>query len=199
MSKRDPWQREPGAHDIERGGKKYRNLALYTRACATCGTRFGIYVSQAVADGHKSNNNFGLKNCEQHRTSAVDRADAVALRTANATMRDELTGLYARNKAIFEELQQCKARLATYELGPAMIFHVDSLTADGMLKPGAQPVPAMELNARTLEDALVTFNSDPTLSVKTHVDFKGITDFAIGCEPVQNTISSEVAFPWNKA
>lgn len=120
MSKRDPWQREPGAHDIERGGKKYRNLALYTRPCATCGTRFGIYVSQSVADGHKSNNNFGLKNCEQHRTSAVDKADATALRTANATMREELTGLYARNKAIFEELQQSKARLAVYELAPAM-------------------------------------------------------------------------------
>jgi len=140
-SKRDTWQREPGAHDIEQHGRKYRNLVLFTRPCATCGERFGIYVSQAVADGHKSNNNFGLKNCEAHRTSAVDKAEVVALRTANATMQEELKGLYARNKLLFEELQTYKAKVAQYELGPAMAAF--EATADMGCEPVQNTSPSV--------------------------------------------------------
>lgn len=126
-SKRDPWQREPGVHDIERNGRAFKNLVLFTRECVTCKARFGIYVTQRVADGYGSNNNFGLKNCELHRSGQVGKAELEAMRTANATMKEELAGLYERVRLLFEELQQTKARLAQYELGPATFTHVVTL------------------------------------------------------------------------
>lgn len=162
---RDAWTREFGTHERTLKGKTYRNLVQFIRPCATqgCGSRFSIYVTQAVADGHKSNNNFGLKNCELHRNGTADREELAALRLYKHTTAAELTELYGRNKALFEELQVYKAKLATYDL------------------------PAMMLNEKTLEDAMVAFKTDPTLTIK-----------PIGCEPVQNTKSSSVAFPWEK-
>ena len=42
------------------------------------------------------------------------------LRMANNVMKEELDGLYTRNKELFAEIQVLKAQLAKYELGPAM-------------------------------------------------------------------------------
>lgn len=103
-------------------GRPYPNLTAYTRPCATCNKPFSIYVTGKIASGRADSNSFGLRNCEEHRRnkSAADSAGTEALVTANNTMRDELTGLYARVKEMFEELQVAKARLATYELQGAM-------------------------------------------------------------------------------
>jgi hypothetical protein len=46
----------------------------------------------------------------------VSFEDAEKLRTANVTMKDELTGLYAQNSALHAENAVLKARLAVYEL-----------------------------------------------------------------------------------
>lgn len=167
---RDAWTREFGAHDRTVGNKTYRNLVLFTRPCATCGAKFGIYVTQAVAEGHKSNNNFGLKNCEVHRSGTADREELSALRFYKQTTAAELTELYARNKALFEELQVCKAKLAQFDL-PAM----------------------MEAGAEHAAEVL----GASEVGMFTPVDISFVRD-AIGCEPVQNTMGSGVAFPWNK-
>lgn len=119
-SRRDAWARVDGVHEIRKNGRHYKNLVGYVRPCATCGEPFTIHVSQAVANGQASNNNFGLKNCELHRQTMVDKNEVEKIRSANVTMAAELTAVYARNKALFEELQVMKARLAQYELTPAL-------------------------------------------------------------------------------
>lgn len=118
--KRDAWARSDGTHEIQKNGRHYKNLVRFVRPCATCGEPFAIFVSQAVANGQATNNNFGLKNCELHRQTMVDKNEVEKIRSANVTMADELTAVYARNKALFEELQVMKGRLAQYELTPAL-------------------------------------------------------------------------------
>lgn len=103
-------------------GKSYKSLTEFTRQCATCDQPFSIFVTAKIAAGHADSNSFGLKNCDLHRRNkpASDLGEIDTLRTANVTMREELQGLYERVKTQFEELQVIKARLATYELAPAM-------------------------------------------------------------------------------
>ncbi len=73
----------------------------------TCEKLFSIFVTAKIANGHADSNSFGLKNCEEHRRNkpAADLTEIEVLRTANVTMREELTGLYARNK---EMLRSCR-------------------------------------------------------------------------------------------
>lgn len=118
--KRDAWLRSDGVHEIEKNGRHYKNLVRFVRPCASCGEPFAIFVSQAVANGNATNNNFGLKNCELHRQTMVDKNEVEKIRSANVTMAAELTAVYARNKTLFEEMQVIKARLAQYELTPAL-------------------------------------------------------------------------------
>lgn len=102
-------------------GREYTNLVEFSRPCATCQKIFSIFVTNKIAAGHADSNSFGLKNCDQHRRNkASDDAELNTLRTANVTMREELSALYARDKAQFEEAQALKARLALYELPLAM-------------------------------------------------------------------------------
>ncbi len=113
--KRAGWDRVPGTCEISNGkGKTYRGMVRFERPCATCGERFGIHVTQSTADGEAHNSGFGLRNCEKHRMKMVPAGIGVSvdaaekLRTANVTMKDELTGLYALNKEL-------RDRLARYE------------------------------------------------------------------------------------
>ena len=120
--KRAGWDRVPGLHTIENKGKTYRSMVRFERPCATCGERFGIHVTQSTADGEAHNSGFGLRNCEKHRMKMVQAgigvsiAEAEKLRTANVTMKEELTGLYARNSALYAENEILKSRLSAYEL-----------------------------------------------------------------------------------
>lgn len=115
---------------------------LYTlkKPCAQCGGEMRIDVTRDAIDGKAKNAGLHLKRCETCRaatralgTSSRPKTEGEpvlpakkhalpeeaapatdeALRTANATMKEELEGLYAINK----ELRQ---RLSRYELGPAM-------------------------------------------------------------------------------
>src|SRR5437868_13201993 len=102
MHDRSEWTRGPsGPQTIKTASGKmrtYANLAEFKRPCATCGELFSIYVTPKIAAGHADSNSFGLKNCEKHRRnrSLADSDELETLRTANATMREELEGLYAQ-------------------------------------------------------------------------------------------------------
>lgn len=124
-TKRAAWERVPGLHEISNGKNKvYRRMVRFERACKTCTEPFGIYVTEHCADNEGHNSNFGLRNCEKHRMKMVAQgvnADEVEkLRMTVSTMKAELDPLYAYNKELFAELQVAKARLALYELQPAM-------------------------------------------------------------------------------
>ncbi len=112
MRDRTPWTQKPDTGPIRLGRKTYKNLVEFTRPCATCAEEFSIFVTAVVADGRSDSNSFGLINCEKHRKSKLIHADVETL-MANNTMKQELEGLYARNKELTE-------RLAKYELQPAM-------------------------------------------------------------------------------
>lgn len=143
--KRAGWERMPGAHDIDNGkGKTYRGLVRFERACATCQERFAIHVTRNVADGVAHNTGFGLRNCENHRMKMVAAGSTAStdevekLRMMVKVMKEELDPLYARNAAIFAELQVLKAENATlrnkfaaYELQPAM-EHAAKMPADAI-------------------------------------------------------------------
>jgi len=146
--KRAGWDRMPGTHDIDNGkGKTYRGLVRFERPCATCQEPFAIHVTQSTADGEASNSGFGLRNCEKHRMKMVPAGTGISvveaekLRTANATMKEELTGLYARNSALHAENQVLKSKLATYELPTMEVPRVTAWTADAAMKV---PDPAGE-------------------------------------------------------
>ncbi len=114
MHDRSGWTRgETGAVVIK--GKKYPKLVAFTRACATCGQNFSVFVTEKIADGHADSNSFGLKNCEDHRRNrtGADNTELDMLRTANKTMSEELTAAYT-------QIRDLQARLNKYELQPAM-------------------------------------------------------------------------------
>jgi hypothetical protein len=147
MHDRSAWTRG-AAGPVTLRGKKYSNLVQYTRPCKTCGAQFSIYVTKRIDAGHADSNSFGYANCEQHRRgrTAADAGETAQLRTASATMTEELEGLYARNRQIFEELQQVKAKLAQYEL------------------PEAMQAAAGDLNLNALQEAREAFATDPSLT-----------------------------------
>lgn len=114
MHDRTPWTRGPaGPKEIK--GRIYKKLIEFSRPCASCGQPFSIFVTEKIAAGHADSNSFGLRNCERHRRNktAQDAAEVETLRTYSTTVKDELAGLYAENKALRE-------RLALYELPQAM-------------------------------------------------------------------------------
>ena len=121
MHDRSEWTRgDAGPKTID--GKNYKNLTEFSRPCQSCGDAFSIFVTTKIANGHADSNSFALKNCPKHRRNRTptDESEVDTLRTANVTMREELTGLYATNKELFDELQVCKAKLAQYELPAAL-------------------------------------------------------------------------------
>lgn len=118
MHDREEWTRGGSGPKVIKG-KTYKNLSEFMRPCATCGEPFSIFVTGKIASGHADSNSFGLKNCEKHRRNkAGSELDAVTM--ANSVMKEELAGLYVRNKDLFAEVQVLKARLAVYELPAAM-------------------------------------------------------------------------------
>lgn len=114
MRDRSEWTRGPtGPQTIK--GANYKNLTEFKRPCVACGELFSIFVTQKIANGHADSNSFGLKNCEAHRRNRppADTNEVETLRTANATMREELVWRTA-------QVKELEARLAIYEL-PAMV------------------------------------------------------------------------------
>ncbi|MEL7086878.1 MAG: hypothetical protein AAGL98_00300 [Planctomycetota bacterium] len=124
------------------------HLYRVTRPCVTCGTEISLDVSKRALDGEAKNSGLLLRNCPTCRAARKNgapgsrggksRPQAPASEHAPAPAATPAAGPYAevvrerdeyaetimeltsRNRALFEELQQCKARLATYELQGAM-------------------------------------------------------------------------------
>ncbi len=109
-------------------------IHLYTlrKPCAECGSEMRIDVTKGAIEGTVKNAGLHLKRCAVCRAKTqaagtssrptvegeqvrlvIEPNDAEQLRTANATMREELKGLYAQNKEL-------RARLSRYELAPAL-------------------------------------------------------------------------------
>lgn len=124
MHDRTEWSRgRTGDFELlTRTGKKksYKNLTEFTRRCATCDKPFAIYVTSKIAAGQADSNSFGLKNCEEHRRSAIRTVSDESLLMANNTMKEELKGLYGRVNDLVAEIAVLKASLAKYELPAAM-------------------------------------------------------------------------------
>lgn len=121
MRDRSEWtEGRTGEHKI--GKKTYKALTEFTRPCVTCGERFSVFVTKKIADGLADSNSFGLKNCEKHRrtVNAAEVAHAETTSMANSVMKAELDGLYSRNAVLEKQNADLKARLAVYELQPAM-------------------------------------------------------------------------------
>lgn len=129
-SNRNGWTRLPGVHEIDTGkGKIYRGLVKFARPCASCAADFTIHVTEAVADGNSHNSSFGLRNCELHRmkmvapSMAASSEELESLRSWKATVTEELKGFDQMRRdynRLYEENSVLKARLAKYELAPAM-------------------------------------------------------------------------------
>ena len=121
----------------------FRNAHRIVRQCPTCADSYAIEVTTAALLGQAKNHGLGLRRCKNCRsalkrkditneyaerkargadggTSAADSVELEQLRTANVTMKEELDGLYVRNKELFAEVQVLKAKLAQYELPAAM-------------------------------------------------------------------------------
>lgn len=127
MHDRTEWTRGT-ANEVKVKNRTYKNLVEFSRPCATCEKPFSIFVTKKIADGHADSNSFGLKNCPDHRRNKPIGEAGDAVQMANNTMKEELAGLYARDKAMFAEIQELKARLAKYELGPAMAAQAEGVT-----------------------------------------------------------------------
>lgn len=113
MKDRTGWTRgETGATRI--GTKTYKRLVEFSRPCVTCQKLFSIFVTEKIAEGLADSNNFGLKNCEQHRRGGgAPIAELETLRSKDRVMSDELAALH-------ETIRNLRERLAKYELQPAM-------------------------------------------------------------------------------
>lgn len=128
-------------------------MHLYTlrRPCAECGAEMRIDVTRAALDGKVNNAGLHLKRCKTCRAKSkalgtvsrphvegegtrleIDASVTVdeALRTANATMKAELDGLYA-------EVRELRERIARYELAPAM----ESIAANDAERSGVGKMP----------------------------------------------------------
>lgn len=117
MPSKEGWTHDLDHDKITLGRKAYRNMEEWSRPCAVCGEKFSIFVR---ASGGVINSSFGLRTCKVHRGERPGAYGSAApgevqtLRSANVTMREELTGLYERMREQFEELQVCKAKLASF-------------------------------------------------------------------------------------
>lgn len=117
----------------------FLHLYRVTRSCKSCHAEISIDVTKRALLGQAKNAGLQLRNCPKCRADRkaggpgsrgglsrpvaepVESGNELErLRTANATMTEELSGVYARNKELFAEVQVLKARLAVYELAPAM-------------------------------------------------------------------------------
>lgn len=125
MPSKDGWTHDRDHDKVQLGKKQYRNMEEWSRPCAVCGEKFSIYV-RGNAPGGLVNSSFGLRTCRTHRGEKPGTAGMPApgevdtLRTANATMSEELTGLYARLREQGDTIDMLQDMLSRYELGPAM-------------------------------------------------------------------------------
>lgn len=116
MRDRSEW-RQGVTGPVQIGRKRYPRLAEFSRPCVACKQRFSIYVTEKIAEGLADSNNFGLKNCEEHRRGG-NPAELDSLRSKDKVMSDELSGLYETIRELRERLAKHELRTSTREKMP---------------------------------------------------------------------------------
>lgn len=133
-----------------------RHMHLYTltRPCAECGNEMRIDVTKAALDGSAYNAGLKLRRCAKCRATTAalkttsrpkvegeappqqlkEKADTTAAAML-ATMKEEVSGLYAENKQLRTEADVLRMRLAKYELAPAMERVANGSTQSGHKMP----------------------------------------------------------------
>lgn len=137
----DGWQ--GGEPITKHWNGEFIHLYRVTRPCASCATVISIDVTKKALLGTSKNAGLLLRNCPKCREArkaggpgsrggksrpSIDETtaplaiidDTEKLQMMVNVMREELDGLYGRDKELFAENQVLKARLATYELQGAM-------------------------------------------------------------------------------
>jgi hypothetical protein len=147
---RDGWTHREDHASVYIEGKQYRSMREWSRPCVVCGTDILAFEKSGTVD---ANSRFGNKTCKDHRgllpamergfiawsvtlrgivpgpscvSSDVPAVTDESLRMANKVMTEELDGLYADNKDL-------KARLAKYELQPALVAEHSGHASNGVL------------------------------------------------------------------
>jgi len=140
----------------------YIHLYRVTRPCANCQAEISLDVTKKALDGTKKNAGLLLRNCPKCRAerkaggpgsrggksrpvagepavapvrpaAPVDNEELETLRTANVTMKEELTGLYALNKELREQIAALQPApvvapkpVQTYKLPPEPLTMAES-------------------------------------------------------------------------
>ena len=156
-------------------GGNYVHLYRVARPCATCGAEISLDVTKGALDGSKKNAGLLLRNCPKCRAerkaggvgsrggrsrpiaeaaapvAAVDNTELEALRTANATMKEELEGLYAQIKELRQQLGQGAVAepqspsVRTYKLPSEPLTMAESTKALGAPKATAWPSDSLQM------------------------------------------------------
>lgn len=126
----------------------FRNVHRLTRTCPTCSGPIVLDVTEKALRGEAQNHGLALRRCKtcrkalkagptvyaEHKAQVAPAAPVVivegsaelaSLRAANATMKEELTGLY-------DTVRELREQLAKYELPDAMLAAVDDAANYGV-------------------------------------------------------------------
>ncbi len=133
---REGWTRVAQHDSVQLGGKQYRHMEEWSRPCAICETKFSVYEKSGQVD---ANSRFSNRTCEAHRgllpafekgfiawdkdAGTMTAGYACSGAVANddlATVTKERDEAWEMNVELMTELGKLKARLAKYELQPAM-------------------------------------------------------------------------------
>lgn len=136
---REGWTEVATHTSVVLHGKQYRNMREWARPCVVCKSNFSAFESAGRVD---ANSQFSNKTCPAHRgllpalergfivwsdslkgivpgascvsteVPAAPNEELEMLRTANATMKEELDGLYM-------QLKELREQVARYEMGAA--------------------------------------------------------------------------------
>lgn len=124
------WRYDKPVRKWFQGG--FRNAHRITRECPTCAGTYAIEVTTAALLGSAANHGLALRRCKACRAAlkrggveyaarkeqdgtGADISELERLRAANATMKEELSGLYARNKELTEKLSLYEPKKMPWE------------------------------------------------------------------------------------
>ena len=177
---RTGWVHVKDHESVTLNGKQYRHMREWRRPCAICGADFPAYEKSGTVD---ASSRFSSRTCDAHRglmpafekgyigwskeagqvvpgvRCGVGTPSAPAGDALNDTemLEAELSGVYARLDAAKQEVAALKARLAKYELAPA----IAEAAAPKVYKLPEPPLTMAESTARLNAMAAAAKNKMP--------------------------------------